>query len=92
MEKYIRKFAIYGFFVGLGLAIFFVKYKEVTNLDPHTTMTSYVPVFDYVVTVLRVSAGGAIIGGIVGLFAGNKPKKEQEVIENTETKEEVEKY
>ena len=92
MEKYIRKFAIYGFFVGLSLAIFFVKYKEVTKLDPHTTMTSYVPVFDYVVTVLRVSVAGAIIGGILCLFVGNKPMKEQEVSENTEIKEEVEKY
>ena len=92
MEKYIRKFAIYGFFVGLSVAIFFVKYKEVTNLDPHTTMTTYVPVFDYVVTVLRVSVGGAVIGGILGLFAGNKPEKELEVMENTEIKDGMEKY
>ena len=92
MEKYIRQFAIYGFFLGLSLAIFFVKYKEVTNLDPHTTMTSYVPVFDYVVTVLRVSVGGAIIGGIVGLFVGNNPEKKLEVVDNTEIKDEMEKY
>ncbi len=93
MEKYIRNFAIYGFFIGLGLAILFVKYKEVIKLDPDTTMTSYVSVFDYVVNVLRSSVVGAIIGGVLGVFIGNKPAPIQEVGNNTELiKDEEVKY
>ncbi len=93
MEKYIRKFAIYGFFIGLGLAILFVKYKEVIKLDPDTTLTSYVSVFDYVVNVLRTSVVGAIIGGVLGVFIGNKPAPIQEVSSNTESiKDKMEEY
>lgn len=64
VEKLIRKSAIYGFFIGIGIAILFVKYKVVNNLGVGVTETSYVPVVDYIVTVLRFGVVASFLGSL----------------------------
>ncbi|MER1999549.1 MAG: hypothetical protein ABS882_07225 [Lysinibacillus sp.] len=66
MEKILRKSAIYGFFIGIGLGIFLVNYKEVTNLGDGITETTYLPIVDYIVNVLRFG----VISALLGLLAG----------------------
>jgi hypothetical protein len=48
------------------VAIFLVNYKEVNNLGDGVTETSYLPVVDYIVTVLRFG----IISSLLGLLYG----------------------
>ncbi|WP_026691080.1 hypothetical protein [Alteribacter aurantiacus] len=61
MERTIVKSAVYGFFLTLALAILFVDYRVVEG----PTMT-YVPVYDYVIGILRYSIIGSLIGAVVG--------------------------
>ena len=68
MENLLRKSALYGFFIGLGLAIFLVNYKEVTNLGDGVTETSYRPVVEYIVNVLRFGVISSLLGLLTGLF------------------------
>lgn len=65
VEKYIQKGSIYGFLISLALAILFVDYKIISHFDGGYT-TAYVPVYDYVVTLIRYS----VVGAIVGVFFG----------------------
>lgn len=74
MEKYIRIGAIYGFFISLALAILLVKYKINTPFDGGYS-TEYVPIFDYVMSLLRYSALGALIGMVAGWVMGKKALK-----------------
>ncbi|MFC6038881.1 hypothetical protein ACFPYN_05360 [Paenisporosarcina macmurdoensis] len=46
MENLLRKSAFYGFLLGLGYAILFTKYKEVTDLGEGVSETMYFPVMD----------------------------------------------
>lgn len=71
MEKSVRKGAIYGFFISLALAILFVKYKIKTPF-PGGYSSEYVPVYDYVISLLRYSVVGALAGGVVGWIIGSK--------------------
>lgn len=66
MEKFIRIYAIYGFFIGLGLGILFVKYRSVEHIDAGVSETSYVPLVDFIIPVLRIG----VIGSFLGLFLG----------------------
>ena len=52
----------------MGLAIFLVDYKEVTNLGDGVTETSYLPVVDYIVKVLRFSVISSLLGLLSGWF------------------------
>ncbi|MBM7095078.1 hypothetical protein JSY36_04835 [Bacillus sp. H-16] len=61
MERLIVKSALYGFFLTLAMAILFVDYRVAEG--PSVT---YVPVYDYVMTVLRYSIVGSFIGAVVG--------------------------
>lgn len=63
MEKNIRIYGIYGFFIGLG--ILFVKYKTVEHIDGGS-ITSYKPLVDFIIPVLRIG----VFGFFLGLFSG----------------------
>ena len=73
MEKSIKKWAIYGFLISLALAVLFVKYKVNTPFDGGYS-TVYVPVYDYIVSILRYSVLGAIVGVFVGWIIGKRKK------------------
>lgn len=78
MEKEIRKWIIYGFIIGLAGAILFVSYREVTILDGGVTQAVNLPMFEYVILLLRYGIIGAIIGLFVGLpFVKSKRKQER---------------
>ncbi|HHW38029.1 MAG TPA: hypothetical protein GXX18_12425 [Bacillales bacterium] len=65
MEKSIQKWSIYGFLISLGLSVLFVDYKVVYHFDGAYT-TEYVPVYDYIVSIIRYSVLGAFAGSFVG--------------------------
>ncbi|MBP1932014.1 hypothetical protein [Ammoniphilus resinae] len=65
MEKCIQKGSFYGFLVCLALAFLFVDYKVITPFDGGYT-TEYVPVYDYIVSIIRFGVSGAFIGMFVG--------------------------
>ncbi|MFJ7730626.1 hypothetical protein ACIQXF_01900 [Lysinibacillus sp. NPDC097231] len=65
MEKSIRKWVIYGFLISLALSILFVDYKITFDFDGFYS-TEYVPVYDYIVSILRYSVVGAFAGMLVG--------------------------
>lgn len=75
MEHLLRKSAIYGFFIGIGLAIFFVNYKEVTNLGNGLTETSYLPVIEYIVNVLRFGFLSSLLGLLTGWYLYKNKRK-----------------
>lgn len=68
MEKAIRKTGIYGLVFGLAIAILLVDYKDVSRLGHNGTVTTYTPIFEYIVSILRFG----IIGMFVGLLFGWK--------------------
>ena len=69
MEKNIKKGAIYWFFIILAIAILFLDYKENTHFNGGYT-TQYVPIYDYIVTIIRYSILGAFAGKFVGWRLG----------------------
>ena len=68
MNNILRRGATYGFFIGLAIAILFVKYKEVVSLGEGVIETSYKPVFDYIIMVLRISIVSSILGLTFGWY------------------------
>jgi hypothetical protein len=72
MENILRKSAFYGFLLGLGYAILFTKYKEVTDLGEGVSQTTYFPVMDYVVTILRYGVWGAVVALLGAWFIGKR--------------------
>ena len=66
MESTLRKSSIYGLILGLALSIMFVDYKEVTQIEDGSYITTYKPLIEYIVTILR----GSIIGMFSGMFIG----------------------
>ncbi|MGE7780534.1 hypothetical protein ACQKL0_11280 [Peribacillus sp. NPDC097264] len=78
MEKVLRKWASYGFLLGLAISILLVSNKDVTHVQGGT-ITQAKPVFDYILSLLRYS----IISMFVCLFIGwrsmegKKEKKER---------------
>lgn len=71
LEKSIQKWAIYGFFISLALSILLVDYKETYDFDGGYS-TVYVPVYDYIVSIIRYSVIGAFAGVIVGWGFGRR--------------------
>lgn len=65
MEKNIQKWTIYGFLISLALSILFVDYKITFDFEGGHS-TQYVPVYDYVISILRYSVVGAFLGMFVG--------------------------
>ena len=76
MEIRLRKLGIYGFIIGMALSILFVNYNEVTSIDDFTVTTT-MPVFEYIVTILRFSFLGMFLGIFIGWYSYEK-KREKE--------------
>lgn len=68
MERGLKKSSLYGLLFGLAVSILFVKYKDVQEISEGVYETTYKPVFDYIITILRIG----IIGMFLGLFIGWK--------------------
>ncbi len=68
MESRLRKSSIYGLLFALAISILFVDYKDVTEVDDGVYQTTYKPVIEYIVSILRYG----IIGMFLGLFIGWK--------------------
>ncbi|UOQ84386.1 hypothetical protein [Gracilibacillus salinarum] len=66
MESKLKKSGFYGFLLGVALAILFVDYKEVTQVHNGASITTYKPVVEYVISILRLG----VIGAFIGLFTG----------------------
>lgn len=73
MEGRLRKAGIYGLLLGLALSIMFVDYKDVTQVNS-SYVTTYKPLIEYIVTILRIS----IIGMFLGIFIGWKGYERKE--------------
>ncbi|MGP4039048.1 hypothetical protein ACTWP4_03930 [Gracilibacillus sp. D59] len=67
MEKILRKSSVYGLLFGLVVAIFVISYKDV-QVNNGVRHITYMPVFEYIIQILRVG----IIGMFLGLFIGWK--------------------
>jgi len=79
MESRLIKSSIYGLLFGLAFSILFVNYKDVTQVGNGVYQTTYKPVIEYIVSILRFG----IIGMFLGLFIGwkvyeRKQKSQQE--------------
>ncbi|MFC0187431.1 hypothetical protein ACFFJY_03980 [Fictibacillus aquaticus] len=66
MEKTILKWIMYSFFLSLALSVLFVDYKIITPIDVESYTTEYVPLSDYIISLIRYSILGAFAGGIAG--------------------------
>jgi hypothetical protein len=78
METRLRKSGIYGLLFGLAFSILFVDYKDVTPMSNGGSVTTYKPVLEYIVSILRFGIIGMFIGMLIGwkYFEGkNKTKK-----------------
>ncbi|MDQ0233100.1 hypothetical protein [Metabacillus malikii] len=75
MEKSMQKWSIYGFLIALALSVLFVDYKVITHFDGGYT-TEYVPVYDYIVSIIRYSVLGAFLGLFVGWGLSKRKGKE----------------
>ncbi|HSO58347.1 MAG TPA: hypothetical protein VLQ66_08930 [Paenisporosarcina sp.] len=80
MENILRKSAFYGFLLGLGYAILFTKYKEVTDLGEGVSETTYLPVMDYVVTILKYGVWGAVVALLGAWLIGKRTKENEEAV------------
>lgn len=80
MENLLRKSAFYGFLLGLGYAILFTKYKEVTDLGEGVSETMYFPVMDYVVSILRYGVWGAVVALLGAWFIGKRTIVHEEAV------------
>ena len=75
MNKRIRNGALYGLIISLALGILLANYTATTYEGDFTVIT-YLPVYDYVIAVLRFGA----IGTLIGMFiAWRKNKAEDDV-------------
>ena len=70
LEESIKKWTTYGFLISLALAILFVDYKVTYDVSDTGYSTAYVPVYDYIVSIMRYSVLGAFGGMFVGVFVG----------------------
>lgn len=73
----LKNSAIYGFLSGIGLAILFVNTEVTTELGDAMTQTVTVPVFEYIVTVLRYGVVGAVVGLLYSKFFGKEVAEEK---------------
>lgn len=74
MESRLIKSSIYGLLFGLAISILFVNYKDVTQVGNGVYQTTYKPVIEYIVPILRFG----IIGMFLGLFIGWKSYERQQ--------------
>ena len=79
MEGLLKKSGIYGLLLGLALSILFVDYKDVTQVGNGSYVTTYKPLIEYIVTILRVSIIGMFLGLFMGWIGYKRNEKTQEV-------------
>ncbi|MFS0576962.1 hypothetical protein AB1K83_15080 [Sporosarcina sp. 179-K 3D1 HS] len=72
MEILLRKSAVYSFFMGIGIAILLVNYKEVENLGDGVRSISYKPIAEYIISVLRFGVIASFLGLLCGLYIVRK--------------------
>ena len=77
MEIRLRKLGFYGFVLGMGIAILFVNYKEVTSINDFAVTTT-MPIFEYIVTILRFSFLGMFLGIFIGWYSYEKKHEKEE--------------
>ncbi|QOR64980.1 hypothetical protein IM538_14140 [Cytobacillus suaedae] len=77
MEKAIRKTGIYGFVFGLAIAILLVDYKDVSRLGNGGTVTTYTPIFEYIVSILRLGIVGMFVGLLIGWKSYERKNKSE---------------
>ncbi len=65
MDRRISNGALYGLMISLSLGLFFANYKHLT-LEDGVEMKEYLPVYEYVISVLRYGAMGTLIGMFIG--------------------------
>lgn len=82
MEKTLRKWAIYGFLLGMAVSILLVSYEDTFNTSDGQ-ITTYKPLIDYIVSILRYSIIGAFFGLLIGWRKCEGKKDEQEKEEKT---------
>jgi hypothetical protein len=62
----------------MAIAIIFVDYKDVTRVSHGGYVTTYKPVFEYIITILRFGIIGMFIGLFIGWKGYNKNQKTQQ--------------
>ena len=81
MEKLFRKGIIYGFLSGLGAGILFVKYKIVDRPSANIEEIYYLPIPEYIISILQYGVIGSVLGLLCCWFFESKKRKA-----NTENK------
>jgi MFS superfamily sulfate permease-like transporter len=77
MEKRLWKSSLYGFLFGLAISILFVSYKDIAEVTDGVYQTTYKPVFDYIISILRIGIIGMFLGLFIGWKAYEKKYKKQ---------------
>ncbi|MFJ8260653.1 hypothetical protein ACIQ4I_01680 [Rummeliibacillus sp. NPDC094406] len=75
MEKLLKKSALYGFVIGLGIAIIFVNYKEIRDLGNGGIEIAYLPLSEYIISVLRYGVIASFVGVLCGWIIYINQKK-----------------
>lgn len=65
LEKAIKKGLIYGFIFGIAIAILFIKHYEI-NTDSKVDEIKYLPIFDYLLLIIKRGIVGSFFGGFLG--------------------------
>ncbi|MGG0644621.1 hypothetical protein ABE021_11845 [Sporosarcina gallistercoris] len=73
MNKRIRNGALYGFIISIALGLLLANYTA-TTYEGDLTIITYLPIYDYVVEVLRYGA----IGTLIGMFIGWRKNKAED--------------
>ncbi|ASA97346.1 hypothetical protein NSS60_01010 [Anoxybacillus sp. FSL W8-0382] len=74
MNNFIEKGFMYGFVIGITLALIFVPYKTVTYMSGGVTTTEYKEIPEYIINVLRVSFSSGVIASTISLALYKKRK------------------
>ncbi|MBS4174748.1 hypothetical protein [Bacillus sp. FJAT-49736] len=73
MKKFLIEGAIYGFLIGLAIGLLFVKYKTIT-FDSGIYTTSYKPISEYIIILLRCGVIVSILGCLSGFVFFQRKK------------------
>lgn len=79
MESRLRKSSIYGLVLGLALSIMFVDYKYIEEVGNGNYVTTYKPLTEYIVTILRFSFIGMFLGVFIGWKVYENKHKTQQI-------------
>jgi len=85
MESRLRKSSIYGLLFGLAISILFVNYKDVTQIGDGVYQTTYKPVIEYIVSILRFGIIGMFLGLFIGWKSFNREQNSQQKTKQEKT-------